>query len=122
MKALADIESAIRQTGRRDHVLEIAATGALEFPNLLAAGAVQAVERADLESWTGRGGVEAIASALAIKNNIAPPTINLENPDPECDLDYVPNKPREMKIDVVMSNSLGFGGHNATLLFKRYIS
>ncbi|MFC1576668.1 beta-ketoacyl-ACP synthase II [Candidatus Omnitrophota bacterium] len=66
------------------------------------------------------GGVEAIASALAIKNNIAPPTINLENPDPECDLDYVPNKPREMKIDIVMSNSLGFGGHNATLIFKRY--
>ena len=68
------------------------------------------------------GGVETIACALAIKNSIVPPTINLENPDPECDLDYVPNKPREMNVDVAMSNSLGFGGHNATLAFKKYIS
>ncbi|MFH1381210.1 MAG: beta-ketoacyl-ACP synthase II [Candidatus Omnitrophota bacterium] len=66
------------------------------------------------------GGVETIACALAIKHDIAPPTINLENPDPECDLDYVPNKPRKMKINKVMSNSLGFGGHNATLAFKKY--
>jgi len=68
------------------------------------------------------GGVEAIACVLAIKNNIAPPTINLENPDPECDLDYVPNKARKIKIDVAISNSLGFGGHNACLAFKRYTS
>jgi len=68
------------------------------------------------------GGVETIACALAIKEGIAPPTINLENPDPECDLDYVPNKPRKMNIDIAMSNSLGFGGHNATLLFKKYTS
>ncbi|UCD54621.1 MAG: beta-ketoacyl-ACP synthase II [Candidatus Omnitrophota bacterium] len=68
------------------------------------------------------GGVETIVCALAIKNNIAPPTINLENPDPECDLDYVPNKPRHMKINVALSNSLGFGGHNATLAFKKYTS
>jgi len=65
------------------------------------------------------GGVETIACALGIKNNIAPPTINLENPDPECDLDYVPNKPRQMEINVVLSNSLGFGGHNATLALKK---
>ncbi|MFH1594554.1 MAG: beta-ketoacyl-ACP synthase II [Candidatus Omnitrophota bacterium] len=68
------------------------------------------------------GGVEAIACALAIKNSIAPPTINLENPDPECDLDYVPNQPRSMNIDAALSNSLGFGGHNATLAFKKYTS
>jgi len=68
------------------------------------------------------GGVETIACALAIKNNIAPPTINLDNPDPECDLDYVPHKPRQMKIDTALSNSLGFGGHNASLVFKRYTS
>ena len=68
------------------------------------------------------GGVETIACALAIKNNIAPPTINLENPDPECDLDYVPNKSRKMKIDIALSNSLGFGGHNATLAFKKFTS
>ena len=66
------------------------------------------------------GGVESVACALAIQNQIAPPTINLENKDPDCDLDYVPNKPRNMKIDVAMSNSLGFGGHNATILFKKY--
>ena len=68
------------------------------------------------------GGVETIVCALAIKYGIAPPTINLENPDPECDLDYVPNKPRHMKINTALSNSLGFGGHNATLAFKKYTS
>jgi len=66
------------------------------------------------------GGVEMIVCAMAIKEQIAPPTINYENPDPDCDLDYVPNKPRAMKIDVAMSNSLGFGGHNATLVVRRF--
>jgi 3-oxoacyl-[acyl-carrier-protein] synthase II len=55
------------------------------------------------------GGIEAVLSALTIKNQIVPPTINLENPDPECDLDYVPNTAREMQIDIAMSNSFGFG-------------
>jgi 3-oxoacyl-[acyl-carrier-protein] synthase II len=67
------------------------------------------------------GGIEAVLSALAIKNQIAPATINLENPDPECDLDYIPNVARDMKIDVAMSNSFGFGGTNGTLVFKRYL-
>jgi 3-oxoacyl-[acyl-carrier-protein] synthase II len=66
------------------------------------------------------GGIEAVLTALSIQNQIAPPTINLENQDPECDLDYVPNTAREMKIDVAMSNSFGFGGTNGTLVFKRY--
>ncbi len=66
------------------------------------------------------GGIEAVFSALAIKHQIAPPTINLEFPDPECDLDYVPNTARDMKIDVAISNSFGFGGTNGTLVFKRY--
>lgn len=66
------------------------------------------------------GGVEIIASALAIKNNLIPPTINYETPDPECDLDYTPNKAKEMNVDISMSNSLGFGGHNATLVLRRY--
>lgn len=66
------------------------------------------------------GGAEAIACALAIKHDILPPTINLENPDPECDLDYVPHKPRKMKVNVALSNSLGFGGHNATLAFRKH--
>jgi len=66
------------------------------------------------------GGIEAIFSALSIKHQIAPPTINLDNQDPACDLDFVPNTAREMKIDVAMSNSFGFGGTNGTLIFKRY--
>ncbi len=65
------------------------------------------------------GGVEAVACAKAIENNLMPPTANYETPDPDCDLDYVPNQPREKKLDYVMSNSLGFGGHNATLVFGR---
>lgn len=66
------------------------------------------------------GGIEAVLSALAVQNQVAPPTINLDNPDPECDLDYVPHTARDMKIDVAMSNSFGFGGTNGTLIFKRY--
>lgn len=66
------------------------------------------------------GGIEAVLSALSVKHQIAPPTINLENPDPDCDLDYVPNTAREMKIDVAISNSFGFGGTNGSLVFKRY--
>jgi 3-oxoacyl-[acyl-carrier-protein] synthase II len=65
------------------------------------------------------GGAEAAVAALAIKNGVIPPTINYEYPDPECDLDYVPNEPRKAKVDVVLSNALGFGGHNATLAFKK---
>ncbi|VGO11638.1 3-oxoacyl-[acyl-carrier-protein] synthase 2 [Pontiella desulfatans] len=66
------------------------------------------------------GGVEAAIMALAIRDGIAPPTINYTTPDPECDLDYVPNVAREMQINAALSNSLGFGGHNATLCFKKY--
>jgi len=65
------------------------------------------------------GGIEALFSILALRDQVAPPTINLENPDPDCDLDYVPNTAREMKIDVAMSNSFGFGGTNGTLIFRR---
>ncbi|RLA00779.1 MAG: beta-ketoacyl-ACP synthase, partial [Gammaproteobacteria bacterium] len=65
------------------------------------------------------GGVEAVFSILALRDQVAPPTINLENADPECDLDYVPNTAREMKLDVAMSNSFGFGGTNGTLVFRR---
>ena len=65
------------------------------------------------------GGVEAIITALSIHEGLAPPTINLENPDPECDLDYVPGKARPMEIGAALSNTFGFGGHNACLLFQR---
>lgn len=66
------------------------------------------------------GGIETIATALAIKEGIVPPTINLENPDPDCDLDYVPNEARKMRVRAALSNSLGFGGHNATIALKEY--
>lgn len=65
------------------------------------------------------GGVEAIFAALALKEGILPPTINLTTPDPECDLDYVPNTARKQQVEYAMSNSLGFGGHNASLLLKK---
>jgi len=68
------------------------------------------------------GAVEAVATIMAIQDQIAPPTINYEFPDPACDLDYVPNQARPMKIDAAISNGFGFGGHNATLLFTRYDS
>jgi 3-oxoacyl-[acyl-carrier-protein] synthase II len=66
------------------------------------------------------GGVEAIFTIQAIRDSILPPTINIETPDPECDLDYVPNQARKGEINAAISNSLGFGGHNATILFKKY--
>jgi 3-oxoacyl-[acyl-carrier-protein] synthase II len=65
------------------------------------------------------GGAEAVFSVLAIRDQIIPPTINLTNPDPECDLDYVPNTARETKIESVLSNSFGFGGTNGTLVFRK---
>ena len=68
----------------------------------------------------GAGGLEAGITALAVRDQIAPPTINLDNPDTECDLDYVPHQSREMEITYALSNSFGFGGTNAALLFKRY--
>ncbi|HLL73163.1 MAG TPA: beta-ketoacyl-ACP synthase II [Pyrinomonadaceae bacterium] len=66
------------------------------------------------------GGIEAVFSVLAITRGMLPPTINYVNPDPECDLDYVPNEPREAQVNYVLSNSFGFGGTNAALLFKRF--
>jgi 3-oxoacyl-[acyl-carrier-protein] synthase II len=66
------------------------------------------------------GSVEAIVCLLAIRDAVLPPTINLENPDPECDLDYIPNQARQKKIDVALSNSFGFGGQNITLILRRY--
>jgi len=66
------------------------------------------------------GAVEAVFSALAILNGVLPPTINYETPDPVCDLDYVPNQPRTAQVEHAMSNSFGFGGHNATLILSRY--
>jgi 3-oxoacyl-[acyl-carrier-protein] synthase II len=66
------------------------------------------------------GAAEAIVSILALQHNMLPPTINLQNPDPECDLDYVPHTPRPATLNTVISNSFGFGGHNTTLVFRRF--
>ena len=65
------------------------------------------------------GGVEAVFSVLALDEGILPPTINYEQPDPECDLNYIPNKAVEQQVDFTMSTSLGFGGHNACIVFKK---
>ena len=66
------------------------------------------------------GGIEAVFSTLALHDQIIPPTINLDNPDDGCDLDYVPHTARQAKLNIVMSNSFGFGGTNGTLIFKRF--
>jgi 3-oxoacyl-(acyl-carrier-protein) synthase len=66
------------------------------------------------------GALEAIITALAIENGVAPPTINWENPDEDCDLDYIPNDARELDIRVAMSNSFAFGGQNASLVLRRF--
>lgn len=68
----------------------------------------------------GSGGIEAVATVMAVANDKVPPTINLENPDPECDLDYVPHQSRDLPVEVALSNSFGFGGHNVTLAFQKY--
>lgn len=85
---------------------------------------VKKVAMSSTKSMTGHllgaaGGVEAVFSSLAVRDQIAPPTINLFNQDPKCDLDYVPNVARNMKIDVAISNSFGFGGTNGTLVFRK---
>ena len=84
-----------------------------------------AVPVSSTKSMTGHllgagGGIEAVACILAIENGVIPPTINYEFPDPECDLDYVPNQARHVPVRTAMSNSFGFGGHNATLIFRRH--
>jgi len=68
----------------------------------------------------GAGAIEALACILAIREGFYPPTINLDNPDPECDLDYVPNNAQYGTINVAASGSLGFGGHNGVVVFKKY--
>jgi len=83
------------------------------------------IPMSSIKSMTGHllgagGGVEFIACVYAIRDNIVPPTINYETPDPDCDLDYVPNTARKLTVDTALSNSLGFGGHNATIVVKRF--
>ena len=68
----------------------------------------------------GTVGIEAIVSILALREGVLPPTINYSTPDPECDLDYTPNTARDIQVEYALSNNLGFGGHNASLIFKRF--
>jgi 3-oxoacyl-[acyl-carrier-protein] synthase II len=87
--------------------------------------AIRRIPISATKSMTGHllgaaGGIEAIFSILAIRDGILPPTINLDHPDPLCDLDYVPNQARKARVDVVLSNSFGFGGTNATIIFRKY--
>jgi 3-oxoacyl-[acyl-carrier-protein] synthase II len=86
--------------------------------------AARGISISSTKSMTGHllgaaGGVEAAACALAIHHGVIPPTINYENPDPDCDLDYTPNVAKARKVDVAVSNNLGFGGHNASVVFRR---
>ncbi len=87
--------------------------------------AAYSVPVSSIKSMTGHsaaaaGGVEAVASVLAMRDNMIPPTINLDTPDPECDLDYVPHTARQADVEVVLSNSFGMGGQNAALVFRRW--
>ena len=87
-------------------------------------GYAKTVAMSSTKSMTGHllgaaGGIEAVFTALAIRDQVAPPTINYTTPDPDCDLDYVPNTAREMKIDVALSNSFGFGGTNGSIVLRR---
>jgi 3-oxoacyl-[acyl-carrier-protein] synthase II len=84
----------------------------------------QALQISSTKSMTGHiigasAGIETIASIMALKHGQLPPTINLEEPDPQCDLDYIPNEPREASVDYALNNSFGFGGHNVSLLLKK---
>jgi 3-oxoacyl-(acyl-carrier-protein) synthase len=85
----------------------------------------RAVPMSSIKSMIGHligaaGAMEALVSTLAIRDNVVPPTINLETPDPDCDLDYVPNEAREVAVRTVLSSSFGFGGQNAALVLREY--
>jgi len=100
-----ELETAAIKTVFKDHAYKLAVSSTKSMTGHLLGAA---------------GGVEAIATVMSIYEGIAPPTINLDNPDPECDLDYVPHKAREMEINYALSNSFGFGGTNACVMFKKH--
>ncbi|MFP4473009.1 MAG: beta-ketoacyl-ACP synthase II [Candidatus Omnitrophota bacterium] len=99
------VETAAIKTALGDHAQKVAVSSTKSMTGHLLGGA---------------GGIEAVASVMAIQDGVLPPTINYENPDPDCDLDYIPNEARSAEVGAVLSNSLGFGGHNATLAFKKF--
>ena len=118
----ADSVGYINAHGTSTHHGDIAETQAIKA---VFGDAARRVMVSSTKSMTGHmlgaaGGVEAIVTALALRHGAVPPTINLDNPDPECDLDYVPHTGRDAALDVAMSNAFGFGGTNSTLLLKRF--
>ena len=98
-------ETAAIKTVFKDHAYELAVSSTKSMTGHLIGAA---------------GAIEAIFSVKALQDDILPPTINYEIPDPECDLDYIPNEPRQKQVDYVMSNSFGFGGHNATIILRKF--
>jgi len=100
-----ELESMAIKTVLKDHAYKVAVSSTKSMTGHLLGAA---------------GGVEAVVCVLSLRDNMVPPTINLDNPDPQCDLDYVPHKARKMELNCVMSNSFGFGGTNACLVFKRF--
>jgi 3-oxoacyl-[acyl-carrier-protein] synthase II len=118
--AAADIDY-INAHGTSTPAGDVAETRAIK--SVFGAGAGD-VAVSSTKSMTGHllgaaGGIEAVFTVLALRDQVAPPTINLTDPDPECDLDYVPNSAREMKLEVAMTNSFGFGGTNGTLILRK---
>ncbi|MEY5010095.1 MAG: 3-oxoacyl-[acyl-carrier-protein] synthase 2 [Verrucomicrobiota bacterium] len=106
-------------------VCETKAVKALFGDHARRAGGTSGLVVSSTKSMTGHllgaaGAVESIACVLAIRDGVIPPTINLDNPDPQCDLDYVPHTAREQRIRIAVNNSFGFGGHNATLVFRAF--
>jgi 3-oxoacyl-[acyl-carrier-protein] synthase II len=102
-----ELETAAIKTVFREHAYKVAISSTKSMTGHLLGAA---------------GGVEAVICALSIRDGIMPPTINLDNPDPECDLDYVPNTARKADVRAALSNSFGFGGTNACLLFKKFVN
>ena len=117
----ADAVNYINAHGTSTPVGDIAETVAVKrcFGDHAARVAVSSTKSMTGHLLGAAGGVEAVFSVLALRDQVAPPTINLVNQDPQCDLDYVPNTARKMKIDVAVSNSFGFGGTNGSLVFRR---
>ncbi len=115
--------SYINAHGTSTPVGDIAETQAIKsvFGDYAKKLAVSSTKGATGHMLGAAGAVEMAVCALAIKNSIVPPTINLQNPDPECDLDYVPNTAREMPVNVIVNNSFGFGGHNSTISAKKFV-